>query len=157
MGKVKFGQRLKAGSTQTGVGVSFVKIYHTQLKKKECLLYQDESAKWVFTPPPIVSCQIKRKLTSYSIRAELYTLGSKRGCYERFLWEVPIRGNSKCQVCNSIEEIDTFTNTDTRESFDIINHLCYNDKCLVYLLTCKVCHKQYTRKTVDRFRLRWNN
>ena len=45
MGKVKFGQRLKAGSTQTSVGVSFVKIYHTQLKKKECLLYQDESAK----------------------------------------------------------------------------------------------------------------
>ena len=27
----------------------------------------------------------------------------------------------------------------------------------VYLLTCKVCKKQYTEKTVDRFRLRWNN
>ena len=28
---------------------------------------------------------------------------------------------------------------------------------LIYLLTCKVCKKQYTGKTVDRFRLRWNN
>ena len=24
-------------------------------------------------------------------------------------------------------------------------------------MTCKVCTKQYTGKTVDRFRLRWNN
>ena len=24
-------------------------------------------------------------------------------------------------------------------------------------LTCKVCKRQYTAKTVDRFRLRWNN
>ena len=24
-------------------------------------------------------------------------------------------------------------------------------------MTCKVCKKQYTGKTVDRFRLRWNN
>ena len=28
---------------------------------------------------------------------------------------------------------------------------------LIYLLTCKVCKKQYTGKTVDKFRLRWNN
>ena len=32
-----------------------------------------------------------------------------------------------------------------------------NDKCLIYLLTCKVCGKQDTGKTVDKFRSRWNN
>ena len=30
-------------------------------------------------------------------------------------------------------------------------------QCLIYLLTCKVCGKQYTGKTVDKFRSRWNN
>ena len=28
---------------------------------------------------------------------------------------------------------------------------------LIYLLTCKVCGKQYTGKKVDKFRSRWNN
>ena len=56
-------------------------------------------------------------------------------------------------VCNNIEETGTFTG----ESFKINHHLCCNEKCLIYLLTCKVCKKQYAGKTVDRFRLRWNN
>ena len=30
-------------------------------------------------------------------------------------------------------------------------------KCLIYLLTCKFCLKQYIGQTVDEFRLRWNN
>ena len=62
MGKVKFGQRLKAGSKQAGFGVPFVITYHPKLKKiaqimkkLEHLLYQDESVKRVFTPSPMVS------------------------------------------------------------------------------------------------------
>ena len=52
MGKVKFGQRLKAGSKQVGFAVPFVRTYHPKLKKiaqimkkLEHLLYQDESIK----------------------------------------------------------------------------------------------------------------
>ena len=63
----------------------------------------------------------------------------------------------RCLVCNNIEEIDTFTSTVTGESFMINHHLCCNNKRLIYLLICKVYKKQYTGKTVDRFRLRWNN
>ena len=33
MGKVKFGQRLKAGTKQTGVGVPFVITFQTKLEK----------------------------------------------------------------------------------------------------------------------------
>ena len=33
MGKVKFGQRLKAGSKQAGFGIPFVITYHPKLKK----------------------------------------------------------------------------------------------------------------------------
>ena len=52
MEKVKFGQRLKAGSKQPGFGVPFVITCHPKLKKivqimkkLEHLLYQDESVK----------------------------------------------------------------------------------------------------------------
>ena len=51
----------------------------------------------------------------------------KRGSYEC--------DNLRCQVCNSIEAINTFTSTVSRKSLK----------------------KQYTGKTVDRFKLRWKN
>ena len=156
IGKVKFGQRLKAGSKQAGFGFPFVITYHPRLKKimkiikkLEHLLYQDESVKRVFTPPSMVSYCSARKLSSYLVRVKLYPFERKRGSYKC--------GNLKCLVCKNIEETDTFTSAVTVESFKINHHFCCNDKCLIYLLTFRVCKKQYTGKTVDRFRLRWNN
>ena len=31
-----------------------------------------------------------------------------------------------------------------------------DDKCLIYLMTCKQCNKQYMGETTDLFRNRWN-
>ena len=31
-----------------------------------------------------------------------------------------------------------------------------NSQCVVYLLTCKICKKQYVGSTITRFRLRYN-
>ena len=92
------------------------------MKKLEHLLYQDESVKRVFTPPPMVSCRSARKLSSYLVRAKVYPLERKRGSYK---W-----GNLRCLVCNNIEETDTFT-TVTGESFKINHHLCCTDKYLI--------------------------
>ena len=86
-----------------------------------------------------------RKLSSYLVRAELYFLERKIGSFN---W-----GKSRCHVCNNIEVIDAFISSFAGESFQINYPVCCNDKCLVYLLTCKVCKKQYTGKTGDRFRL----
>ena len=119
------------------------------MKKLEHILYQDESVKRVFTPPPMVSYRIARKLSSSLVPTKLYPLERKRGSYKC--------GNLRCLVCNNIEESDTFTSTITGKSFKINHHLCCNDKYLIYLLTCKVFKKQYTGKAADRFRLRWNN
>ena len=83
------------------------------------------------------------------MRANVYPLERKRGSYRC--------GNTRCQLCNNIEETDTFFSTQTGEKFIINHHLCCNDKCLIYLLTCNVCTKQYVGKTVDKFRFRWNN
>ena len=38
-----------------------------------------------------------------------------------------------------------------------LSRLCCKDKCFIYLLSCKVCGKQYTGTTADKFRSRWNN
>ena len=97
----------------------------------------------------MVSYRSARKLSSYLVGAKLYHLERKRGFYKC--------GNLRCLVCNNIEETNTFTSSVTGESFKINHHFCCNDKCLIYLLTCKVFKKQYTGKTVDRFRLRWSN
>ena len=103
MEKVKFGQRSKAVSTQAGFGVPFVITCHHKLKKiaqilkkLKHLLYQDESVKGVFTPPPMVSYRSTRKLSSYFVRAKLYHLEKKRSSYKC--------GNLRCLVCNNIEE-----------------------------------------------------
>ena len=113
MRKVKFGQRLKAESKQAGVGVPFVITYHLKLKKiakkLEHLLYQDESAKRVFTPPPMISYRSARKISSYLVRAKFYPLERKIG---------PCKcDNLRCLVCNNIEETDTLTSTVKGESF----------------------------------------
>ena len=108
------------------------------MKKLEHLLYQDGSVKRVFASPPMVSYHSARKLSSYPVRAKLYVLQRKRGSCKC--------GNLRCLVCNNIEETDTFTSTVTGESFKINHHHCCNDKCLIYLLTCKVCKIQYTGK-----------
>ena len=104
------------------------------MKKLEHLLYQDESAKRVFIPPPMVSYCSARKLSSYLVCAKLYHLERKRGSYKC----VTLR----CLVCNNIEEADTFIRTVTGESFKInhhlesfkINHISCNDKRLIYIL-----------------------
>ena len=152
MEKVRFGQK-KVQSKKADIGVPFVMTYHPkhravgQFMKK--LQHQDQTVKRVFSPPPMISYRSARQISSYLVRAKLYPLERKTGSYKC--------GNSRCLVCKNIEQTDTISSTVTDESFRINHHLCCNDKCPIYLLTRKVFRKQYTGKTVDKFRLRWNN
>ena len=43
------------------------------------------------------------------------------------------------------------------ETYIIKHKFNCNGKCLVYLLTCNCCKKQYVGQAVDEFRFRWNN
>ena len=83
------------------------------------------------TPPTLVSYRSARKLSSYLVRAKLYSSERKRVSYKC--------GNLRCLVCNNIEETVTCTSAVTGESFKINHRFCCNDKCLIYLLTRKVC------------------
>ena len=60
-------------------------------------------------------------------------------------------------VCLNVSEMDVFQSFQTKEQHKINHQLNCNDKCLIYLHSCKVCGLQYVGSTTDRFRLRWNN
>ena len=60
-------------------------------------------------------------------------------------------------MCLNINETDTFEYFQTKQKDKINLHLNCNDKCLIYLLSCKVCGLQYVGSTSDKFRLRWSN
>ena len=75
------------------------------MKKYQNILYQDETVKRVFTPFPMVSYRNARKLSSYLVHAKLCPLEQKRGSYKS--------GRNRCQVCNNIEETETFLSTVT--------------------------------------------
>ena len=55
------------------------------------------------------------------------------------------------------EGVPTFTSTVTGETFKINHKFDCMKKCLIYLLTCNKCRKQYVGQTVDTFRHGWNN
>ena len=63
----------------------------------------------------------------------------------------------RCEVCVNVCETDTFSSTVTRETFKINHKLNCDDKCLIYLFTCKCCGKQYVGETTGEYRFRWNN
>ena len=45
----------------------------------------------------------------------------------------------------------------TKETFKINHYFDCNSKSLIYLISCKVCGKQYVESTMGRFKFRWNN
>ena len=60
-------------------------------------------------------------------------------------------------MCQSISETDTFTCSNDSITYKINHKLDCNEKCLIYLMTCKKCFKQHVVQTVDTFRGRRNN
>ena len=59
--------------------------------------------------------------------------------------------------CLSIKETDTSRSFQTKQKYKINHHLNYNDKCLIYLLSCKICGLHYVDSATDKFYFRWNS
>ena len=109
----------------------------------------NEEGKKVFTPGPMISFRSARKLSGYLFRVKLYLIEQTVGSFTC--------NGKRCQTCLIMNETDTFTSTTTGETYKINHQFSCNNKCLLYLLTCKLCLKQYVGQTVEEFRLRWNN
>ena len=106
------------------------------------LLNQDSESRKIFTPPHFVSFKSARNLKSHHVKSKIYPL----------VWVI---GSTKCQnkrgqVCYSIRETDCFQSYNLNIEHKVNHKFHCNDKCLVYLLTCKFCWKQYVRQIVDR-------
>ena len=102
-----------------------------------------------FTPGPMVPFQGARKLTSYLVRAKLYPLEKQVGTFKC--------NGKRCQVCINVTESNTFSSSVDKKEYVINHSFNCNDKCIIYLLTCSKCKMQCVGKTVDDFRLPWNN
>ena len=102
-----------------------------------------------FSPDPMVSVPSAGKLSSYLVLAKLYPLQRKVSSSKC--------GKQRCEVCNNVADTSTFSSTVTGDTFKINHSLNCDDKCLIYLVTCKQCNKQYTGETTDLLRNRWNN
>ena len=109
----------------------------------------NEEVKSLFLPGPMVSFRGASKLSSYLVRAKLYPLHHKVGSKKC--------AKNRCEICDYVTDTDTCTSTVTGESFEINHQLNCDDKCIIYLLPCKQCQKQYTGETTDDFRYIWNN
>ena len=105
----------------------------------------NEEVRKTFSPGP----KLPRKLSSYLVWAKLYPLERKVGSSKC--------GKQRCEVCNNVTDASTFSSTVTGDTFKINHSLNCDDKCLIYLMTCKQCNKQYLGETTDLFRNRWNN
>ena len=71
------------------------------------------------------------------------------------------RGNfpccrKNCDICNILYPSNKFRSTVTGEEYKMNFHFNCNSICVVYLLTCKICAKQYTGSTITKFRSRFN-
>ena len=153
--KVAFGKQLthKDSSEQS---VAFVATCHPKLKdlgkmikNLQFFLYSDNEVWRVFSPAPIASSQSARKIKDYIVRSKLYPIERKVGSYRC--------SNPRCQACTSMQVTDTFSSFATKSVYKINCNFNCNSKCLIYLLSCKTCGKQYTSKTIDKFRSRQNN
>ena len=76
------------------------------------------------------------------MRSKLYPVERKAGCRGC--------GSFRCQVCKSISITEELLASPLKKHK--INHsFDCNDKCLIYLLSCKSCGKQYAGNTTDHF------
>ena len=137
-------------------GISLVVTYNPAFKslsqvirKNFQLLYLEEQVKKLFLPAPFVSLRSTRNLKSYLVKSKIYPLERKVGSEKC--------KSKRCLVCLNISETDVFQSFQTKKQYKINHQLNCNDKCLIYLLSCKVCGLQYVGSTTDKFRLRWNN
>ena len=80
------------------------------------------------------------------VRAKLYPLEKRAGFFKC--------GGKHCQICLNVTKTETFPSTSTNQTYKINHEFNCNESSLIYLLTCKICCKQYFRQTFNIFRNR---
>ena len=97
--------------------MSFVVTYHSRLKnlgkiihENLSLLYRNDKVKETFTPGPMVSFTTTRKLSSYLVRAKLYSL-------QRTIGSRKCSNKKRGEACENVQKSDIFRSNVTFEMF----------------------------------------
>ena len=129
-------------------GVPLVVIYHPRfhclgliIRKSFIYLYAERKVKQIFTPAPFASFRSGFSPRNRLVRAKVCPLlREKRSSY---------CGKSRCETCFNIKGRNTFQSFVIKMVYKINHHFHCHNKCIVYLLSCKVCGLQYVGSTVD--------
>ena len=103
----------------------------------------NEEVRKTFSSGPMVSFRRAQKLSIYLVWTKLYPLQRKVGSSKC--------GERRYDVFNNVTDTSTFNSAVTGDTFKINHSLNCDDKCLIYLITCKHCNKQYTGETKFSF------
>ena len=103
----------------------------------------------VLPSPPRLAFRNSKTLKDKLVRSTLKTTNDKiPGMYKC--------GVGRCDNCCLLDIGNTFSSTVTGKIYHMNFPFDCNSQCVVYLLTCKICKKQYVGSTITKFRLRYN-
>ena len=119
------------------------------MTKIHLLLTPDNEHNKVFRDVPIIGLRRAKSLKDKVVRAKVPQIKNKGWCS-------PYKGPT-CEICKHIVPTRNFTSSTTKRTYEIRpENLNCRSKNVVYLISCKTCHKQYTGSS-EEFRARFNN
>ena len=137
-------------------GVKLILTFHSALHVIFDIL---KSAHGHFEKSPLLK-SVLPKLSRVAFR-------NPKSLHYKLIWSKPKSEDEKewrnfpccrknCDICNILYPSNKFRSTVTGEEYKMNFHFNCNSICVVYLLTCKICAKQYTGSTITKFRSRFN-
>ena len=133
---------MKKGHPALHVIFDISKSAHRHIEKLSLL-------KLVLPKPPRVAFHNPKSLREKLIGSKLKSEKEKR-------WGNFSCSRKNCKICKILYPCNKFTSTVTVEEYKMNFHFNCNSLCVVYLLTCKVCAKEFTGSTITKFRSRFN-
>ena len=140
------------GSTE--IGVPLVVTYQPHLNSLSKMIgrnlrhfHADQLVKPVFTSAPFLSFKTALNLRVHLLRSKRYPLKQSTGYYKC--------NTLRCQAGKNVKKCYDFLSHANKQTFKIIRCFECSSKCLIYLMSCKVCRKQYVGSTTEKFRFQW--
>ena len=135
--------------------ITLVLTYHPALTKVYEILQKahrntlkSQRLTAVLPSPPRLAFRNAKTFKDNLVRSKLKTTYEKPG--------VTICGRKNCEICYILHQGDTFESSNTGKQYKINFSFNCNSRNVIYLLTCKICEKQYVGSTVTTFRSRFN-
>ena len=120
-------------------------------KDSHQILHLSDELKELFPKTPRIAFRNGRSLKDQLVHASISENKDERP-----------RGNYGCRDkrCNIhkvyLTQGNTFKSSVTKKEYQIKGHFNCNSECIVYLITCRTCKKQYVGSTITRCRDRFN-